>query len=187
MASAESPAESLQRFDERTATCRLFTEKEGLLSAVAHDLELSVTRFSIEREGDKTVRARFDARSLRVLHALRSGVAAPSLLSAGDLRKIEENIVNDVLDARRFPEILLVSRRVERAGEGFVMEGDLTLHGKTRSVRINVVRSGGELVAKHVISQPDYGIRPYSAMLGALRIKPDVRVVIRVPADSKSS
>ena len=97
------------------------------------------------------------------------------------------NIVIDVLDARRFPEILLVSRRVERAGEGFVMEGDLTLHGKTRSVRINVVRSGGELVAKHVISQPDYGIRPYSAMLGALRIKPDVRVVIRVPADSKSS
>lgn len=187
MASAEFPAEPLQRFDERSATCRLFTEKEGLLSAVAHDLELSVTRFSIEREGEQAVRASFDARSLRVLHALRSGVAAPSLLSAADLRKIEDNIVNDVLEARRFPEISLVSRRVTRSSGGYVIEGDLTLHGKTRALRINVVREGQKLVAEHTLSQPDYGIRPYSAMLGALRIKPDVRVVIHVPADSKSS
>jgi hypothetical protein len=33
-----------------------------------------------------------------------------------------------------------------------------------------------------VLNQPEFGITPYRAMMGTLRIKPEVRVRISVPA-----
>ena len=40
------------------------------------------------------------------------------------------------------------------------------------------------LVAEVSLHQPDFGIKPYSAMLGTLRVKPDVTVVVSLPADA---
>lgn len=48
----------MPRLDASSADCFVFTYKEGLLSAVAHDLKLRVTRFTIDTEGD-AVRAEF--------------------------------------------------------------------------------------------------------------------------------
>jgi len=41
-----------QNLDASTAECLVFTEKEGLLSGVAHDLKLRVERFRLRIDDD---------------------------------------------------------------------------------------------------------------------------------------
>jgi hypothetical protein len=165
--------------DERTAQCRVYTFKEGLLSAVAHDLEIEVGRFRIERDA-AGIRAVFDARSLRVLHATSDGRPRPDALSARDREKIEANIAGEVLETRRHPEVRFTAS-VE--GEPSEVRGTLELHGRQREVAVAVRRQGERWIGEATLHQPDFGITPYSAMLGTLRIKPDVRVRIELPSE----
>jgi len=164
------------------AECHVFTFKEGALSALAHDLEVQVGRFSIEVAPDLALDAKFDAGSLTVAHAVKDGRPSDAL-SDGDKRKIEKTILGDVLDAKRFPEIRFVAPAPTRTptGDGFVYQGQLTLHGKTRPIEVRSRAAGTTQVAELMLHQPDYGIKPYSAMLGTLKIRPDIKVRITVP------
>lgn len=167
-------------FDQREARCRVFTFKEGLLSAIAHDLEIDVARFRIEHEAG-TLRATFEASSLRVLHAMVEGRARPELLSPRDRDKIEQNIAKDVLHSARHPQIVFSA---PLADLGDVVTGDLELCGRKRAIRVAVRSEGAMYVGEVTLHQPDFGITPYSAMLGTLRIQPDVRVRIEIPRAS---
>ena len=95
-------------YDSSTAECCVFTFKEGLLSPVAHDLRLRVTRFEIE-VGD-VVNASFDATSLVVDAPMKDGRENPSALTAADKTKIAGQIRDDVLHASRHPQITFRSR-----------------------------------------------------------------------------
>ncbi|MEZ4368791.1 MAG: YceI family protein [Kofleriaceae bacterium] len=150
------------------------------LSALAHDLELEVGAWSIDVGDDGAVDARFEPGSLRVLHAVSGGVPTGAL-GDGDKRKIAATIAGEVLDARRHPELRFRAPAATAAGDGYQLSGELTLHGQTRPLRVTTRRDGEHQVAEVTLHQPDFGITPYKAMLGTLRIKPDVRVVVRVP------
>lgn len=165
------------------ARCRVFTYKEGLLSAVAHDLELDVGDFRLAWDDART-RLTLTARaaSVRVLHAMRDGRPDPSALAPRDLRKIEATVSDEVLHAARHPEILFEAERVAPDNGGFVVTGTLALHGRRRTVVATVHREGGRWIGETQLHQPDFGITPYSAMLGTLRIRPDVRVRVEAPA-----
>lgn len=163
-------------YDSKDARCRVFTFKEGLLSAVAHDLEIDVQRFSVTIEGDG-VTATFDPASLRVLHAMHDGAPRPGALSDKDKAKIESNLREDVLHVGRHPEIRFTAK-----ASGSELDGTLTLAGRSKSLRIPFRTEGNLRVAEVTLHQPDFGIAPYSAMLGTLKIKPDVRVRVELPA-----
>jgi polyisoprenoid-binding protein YceI len=164
------------RFDEKAAECLVFTFKEGLLSPLGHDLKLHVTRFVVEVADDRiAVEARFDAASLRVQAAMVDGREAQ--VSARDRRSIESTIVEEILRARRFPEIVFRSTAVTPNE----LRGALTLVGRTRDVVCKHEVEGGRHVATARLHQPDFGIAPYSAMLGTLRIRPDVLVRVSLP------
>ena len=174
--------------DQSSGEVRVFTFKEGLLSAIAHDLELAVERFTLtwdeapSSEGHTKITATFDAKSVRVLHAIAHGRPAPGTLSPRDLAKIEANIESDVLRSRAYPEVRFESSSIVREGEGFVVRGALTLTSRTNEIRADVRREGERWVTEVVIDQPRWGITPYSAMMGTLKIKPEVRVRVSVPA-----
>lgn len=182
----------MPRHDADTAQCLVFTWKEGVLSRVGHDLALRATRFEVDVErapGDPphpgpSVRAKFDATSLAVQGALRGGDPEQvdrDALSAGDRRDIERNLAREVLEVQRHPEITFTSTRIVRAGEEWRVEGELYLHGHHRPLAFPVHAAAGCWVAEVRLHQPDWGIRPYSAMLGALKVKPDVLVRISLP------
>lgn len=172
----------MPRATEKDAECRVYTFKEGLLSAVAHDLELRVERFWLEWDEARTrIEGSFDGASLRVLHAMKEGAPNPSALSSRDKTKIESNIADDVLEVKRFSAIRFVSSTVVPEGEGFVVRGTLELHGQKREIEARVVREGERYVSEVVLDQEAFGITPYRAMMGTLRIKPDVRVRVSVP------
>jgi hypothetical protein len=170
-------------YDEKSAECLVFTFKDGLLSKVAHDLQLSVTRFSVEVAlGGPVVKAELDARSLRVIQAMQNGLAAPTQLSDPDKDKIAAQIQKEVLQVERYPRITFMSRSVSRRLDGsYSIDGDLSLHGTARPISFETRVEGSKQVAEIELHQPDYGIVPFKAMLGTLKVKPNVRVRISVP------
>jgi len=168
--------------DQRRGEVRLFTFKEGLLSAVAHDLEIAVERFEIAWDDAATsVTATFDARSLRVLHPIVHGKPSPGTLSPRDLAKIESNIASDVLRSSAHPEVRFVSSTVAKQGDGFVVRGALTLLGRDADIRADVRREGDRWQTEIELDQTRWGITPYSAMMGTLKVKPVVRARLSVP------
>jgi len=175
----------MARFDAYNSECLVFSFKDGLLARLAHDLKMQVERFSIEVD-DTThqIRATFDPSSLQVACAQVDGRDDPGELSSGDKKKIHDNITKDVLHVRKHPEIRFESTNVVARGEGFAVEGTLHMHGKSRSVQASVRVDGGRWVSEVRIHQPDFGIKPYTAALGALKVKPDVLVRVSVPRES---
>jgi len=172
----------MPRLDASSASCTILTFKEGMLSAIAHDLRLRVERFTIEiGDGDEAIVARFEANSLRVDCAMKEGREASGTLSAKNKREIEKNIGADVLHARRHPEIVFRSTKVEGEGDERDIEGILTLHGVERGVHVVARQEAGRWSAELAIHQPDHGIKPYSAMFGALKVRPTVRVCVDMP------
>ena len=57
------------------------------------------------------------------------------------------------------------------------VEGDLTLVGKTAPIAFDVaVGDDGTLSGSAVVKQTDWGIKPYSALFGALKVADEVEV-----------
>ena len=159
----------------------MFTKKEGLLSRVAHDLMIRAGRFEVEIEGEAQVRLTCPAGALRVVNALLDGREAPELLAARDKVKIEDLIAREVLDAARHPEISFVSTRVDASATGYRVAGALTIAGVTRPIVAEVHRKKTCLDADVTLRQSDFGIKPYSALFGALKVQDELRVRISVP------
>jgi polyisoprenoid-binding protein YceI len=169
----------MPHFDASSGECLVFTYKDGLLASIAHDLQIRVERFDLDIEqAPLAVRARFDAASLKVIRA------EPDTLGESDKHKIEQTIADDVLHVCEHPTIVFASSTVTPEGDGFRIAGEITLHGQTRKLTFLAAPEGDRMVATVPIHQPDFGIKPYSAMLGTLKIKPDVTVRASVPRAS---
>jgi YceI-like protein len=166
-------------FDASTAECLVFTYKAGLLAGVAHDLKLRVERFEIALD-EQGIRARFEANSLRVVCAQVGGKDDPGALSDRDRREIEATIARDVLDARRHPVIEFQSSPIAPS-VGPEIQGTLRIRGREQPLLLEARRDGERAVIETMLDQTAFGIRPYTAMLGALRIRPEVRVRITTP------
>ena len=174
--------------DPSSAQCWVFTFKEGLLSAVAHDLKIRVTKFGIDvDETTRAITAQFDAKSLRVVCAMEDGKETPASLTAANKREIEGNIVRDVLHADEYPTIRFTSTSVQEKGGAYGVKGRLALHGHERQVPVQVRKEGASYIAEARLHQPDFGIRPYTALFGALKVQADVSVRIIVPATPPKS
>lgn len=162
------------RADETNAEVLVFTFKEGLLSAVAHDLKLAIGRFTLELDGE-ALGATFDPATIKVLTTRKDGADHPGLLPAMMYGEIEKNTRDDVFETRKFPSI-----RYAAAVGAKEVAGQLTLHGVTREVRCARSQTATHEVAEAWLDVRDFGIKPFRAMLGTLKVQPRVQVVVRV-------
>jgi hypothetical protein len=167
----------MPRFGPPTASCEVFTFREGVLAAVGHDLKLRVERFEIDANRTR-VSARFDANSLHVVAAMRGGKDDPGALSDRDRKEIERNLAREVLEAHRFAEISFVSTEMLPGR----IRGTLSLHGHEQAGEFPFEEVSGRCLARIDLDVRRFGIRPYTAMLGALRVAPIVHVVVSTPA-----
>lgn len=164
------------KFGPQNAEVLVFTFKRGLLSAVAHNLKIRVTSFEADvDEGARRVDARFDPASLRVVSAMRDGQENPSALTAHNRETIEKNLRDDVLHVSRFGEVRFVSTAIADQ----TITGQLTLHGVTRPISGTWRDAPDGRVARFELDQPAFGITPYTAMMGTLKVEPTVRVEVR--------
>jgi len=173
----------MARYDHSSAQCFVYSFKDGLLSKIAHDLKHRATRFAIEVDDqNRLVNATIDAASLQVDCVMKEGVEAANEMSESDKRKIESQIVDDVLHSKQHPTIHFRSTAVSPVAEGFRIEGMVNLHGVEKPIVSIAHRENGHYRADLTLHQPDFGIKPFSAMMGTLKIKPDVIVRLIVPA-----
>jgi polyisoprenoid-binding protein YceI len=171
----------MPKYDQSQAECLVFTFKEGLLSKIAHDLKISVTRFSVD-VAPAAVRAEFDLSSLRVVNAMKDGTENPEALSDSDKTKIADQIAKEVLHSDQHPTAVFSSRSVTRRGDGgYSIAGDLSLHGVTKAIQAETKVEGNQQIVSIELHQPDYGITPFKAMMGTLKVKADVTVRLSTP------
>jgi hypothetical protein len=157
-------------------TIHVFTFKEGVLSPIAHDLRLRIERFAITLEGDE-VRGEFDLRSLIVCGAIRDGVAHPAELDASKRAEIERAMHANVLRTSEHPTAHYVGLAVQdRTSNDLAISGTLELRGRLAPLSFYVRNDGGTYRAQIELCLTGWGIAPYRALFGAIRLKDAVRI-----------
>ena len=149
------------------------TSRVGAVAKAGHDLVIHVTEWSAMLDtGDApSLSLDADATSLRV----REGSGGIKPLGEDDLAKIEQTIDDQVL-RRRDIAFRATSLRVD--GDRLAVTGDLTLVGTTRPIAFELSLAGGRVTGAAVLRQTDWGIKPYTALFGALKVADEVRVEI---------
>jgi polyisoprenoid-binding protein YceI len=166
------------RFGPDNATLSVRTRRGGAAAKAGHDLLLHVTSWKgtlVAGEDAVPASAELtaDATSLRV----REGTGGIQALGDHDKANIEQTIDDEVLKRR---DIAFRSTRIERAGgDTLSMEGELTLAGKTEPIAFDVaVGADGALSAHVTVTQTRWGMKPYSALFGTLKVLDDVEVAL---------
>ncbi len=162
-------------------TIHVFTYKDGPLARFAHDLRLTVRRFAVTVAG-RDVRATFDPRSLVVDGVVKGSRVDTQTLSAKDCREILENLEQHVLKWRQHPEITFAGRVAPSEAGTLTVKGTLRLVGREGPLEVSLKRRGDRVVGEASLMQTRWGIQPFSAMLGAIRIKNVVDVRLDLPA-----
>lgn len=165
---------------EPRATLQVFTLREGLLARLGHDLRLSFARFDIACDRGN-VDVRVDLGSLQVDGAIRDAVLDDAALSAADRSKILESAREEVLQVGRYPEARYTGAAHPTAPGHFAIEGTLALRDIRAPLSVSVVLRGRELVAECTLRPSLFGIKPFRALGGAIRIRDHARIVANVP------
>jgi polyisoprenoid-binding protein YceI len=150
------------------------TGKEGAAAKMGHNLVIGVSSWegTVEGGDSPSVKLTADPSSLEVIEG--SGGAKP--LSDKDRGDIKKSVANKVLGAS---QISFNSTAVEDNGSQLIVKGDLSVAGKSAQVSIPMsVSSDGKVSGSTTLSQRDFGIKQFSAMMGALKVTDQVTVEI---------
>ena len=114
--------------------------------------------------------------------AQRAAAGFESTPSESDIAGTRSNMLEKVLEADRFPFVVLRVRAVEQG----TVQGELTLHGVTRPLRIPARIDAGaerlEVSGSFAINQTDFGIEPFSVLGGALTVQDRVDLSFTIRA-----
>jgi len=157
-------------------TIHVFTFKDGVLSAVAHDLRVRLEQFAITLEGE-AVHGEFDLRSLSLDGPVRDGVVHPDEYDASKRADVEKAMHGDVLHTDKHPMARFTGRAAAK-GEGFAVSGELELAGQKAPVAFDVSRDNGTYRAQVELVPSRWGIAQYKALFGAIRLKDVLRVEV---------
>ena len=149
------------------------TSRKGAVAKAGHDLLIHVTEWSatLDTGDDPSLSLDADATSLRV----REGTGGIKPLDEDDHANIETTIDDEVL---KRSDVRFRSTRVGAQGDRLAVEGDLTLAGRTRPIAFELALDDGRVRGEAVVRQTEWGMKPYTALFGALKVADEVRVGI---------
>jgi polyisoprenoid-binding protein YceI len=174
------------RFGPDNASLHVRTYREGMAAKAGHDLIIEVTRWDAtievaDESAGWTIELNADPRSLEV----REGLRGVKPLTDKDRVEIRRNIDTKVLGSHPIQVRSSDVRLVEADGR-LTLNGELSMAGSTRPLTAHLtVTDGGAVNGAIRLTQSDWGIRPYRGLMGALKVRDDVEVVIRanLPSD----
>jgi polyisoprenoid-binding protein YceI len=150
-------------------------ERDGMAKKMGHDLTLEVGDWSaevtVDDDPDKselTLTAK--PSSMKVVEA--KGGAKP--LSDGDKSDIKKNIDTKILSGGQ--DITFKSKSVSLNGGKANVSGDLTIQGKTQPAQVQLNITDTKVTGRTSLTQSKFGIKPFSAMMGALKVKDNVEI-----------
>jgi YceI-like domain len=161
------------RFGPSNATLSVQTRRGGAAAKAGHDLLLHVTAWEgtleVGADGAPTAaELAADATSLRV----QRGTGGMMALGEDDKANIHQTIDDEVLERR---DIAFRSTAVQ----GNRVDGELTLAGTTRPIALDLLLDEDGMVSATVtLTQSDWGMKPYSALFGTLKVLDEVEVML---------
>lgn len=166
---AIDPAQSLV-----TVTVR----RGGALARFGHDhvvASRAITGFAAPAAGRADFQFRLDQMTVDEA-VLRRAANLDTDPSADAIAGTRANMLTRVLEAERFPLVVLQARQVD----GHPLQLSITLHGVTRTVaapaRIDTTADGLSASGTLQLRQSDFGITPMSVMAGAMTVQDTMEV-----------
>jgi hypothetical protein len=143
------------------------TGREGAAAKVGHDLVIGVNSWQATIEGgdSPSIKLTADPSSLAVIEG--SGGAKP--LSDKDKGDIKKSIDGKILGSS---QISFTSSEVTDSAA----KGDLSIAGRSTSVNVPLSISGNTIKGSVTLSQSDFGIKQFKALMGALKVADAVTV-----------
>jgi hypothetical protein len=169
------------RFGPDNATLRVKTGRSGAAAKAGHDLVMEVGSWEATLDvGDSpSLELSADPTSLTVVEGTGGMQALDDDAKADILKSIDK----DVLKKK---DIKFRSTSVEQRDGSLAVKGDLELVGKSAPVQFDLsVSDDGALRGSAKVKQSTWGMKPYSALFGALKVNDEVEVVVdgKVPTD----
>ena len=166
------------RLGPENATLVVNTRRGGAAAKAGHDLELHVTSWeaTLEVAADAvptSAELTADATSLRV----HKGTGGMQSLGDDDKANIHQTIDDEVLKRQN---VSFRSTSIEPAADaGFSVEGELTLAGSTQPITFELaIDDDGTVRSAAVVTQTRWGMKPFSALFGTLKVLDDVELVL---------
>lgn len=186
------------RIIESDVTVRVY--RDGPLAHLGHNHVISSTGVA----GQVVLREPLEASSFSLSLPLDSlvvddparrseaGADFPDNLTESDREGTRRNLFGPaLLDAARFPVLHLDSEGIERSAGGYLARVRVDAAGIRRVVRfpVTIRRDGSGLSASGsvVLTHADLGLVPFSAALGALRVREDLEIAYRLVARGDAS
>lgn len=155
--------------DTQKSTLTIHVGKTGALSGVGHEHEVRAPIHSgtADTGSHPAVEIHVNARELRVIDKDASET---------DRAEVQKTMVGpEVLDSEHFQEIVFKSTGAESAGQGrWTLRGNLTLHGQTRPVTVQVTLKEGRYTGESTVKLTDFGIKPPGK--AGVRAKDEVKI-----------
>lgn len=154
-------------FDVEHSKMTVHVDKQGLFAFAAdtHDVDTPIASGSFDAES-KSVELTIDANKMQVQGPKNHD-------------KVQANMIGpQVLDVEKYPKISFRSTIIDpESTTHWVVNGDLTLHGQTHPVTVQVVKSDDKhFTGSATIRQTEFGITPIKIAGGTVRVKDDVQV-----------
>jgi polyisoprenoid-binding protein YceI len=163
--------------DTQRSTIIIHVGKSGLLSAAAHDhtIEAPISAGTIRESPAPHVEFTVETAKM----TLRPD---PKVDPKTELT-IQKDMEEMTLETVKFPEIKFRSSRVEKLADGqWKVDGDLSVHGVTKTVSLTVKLTDGAYTTHTVLKQTDFGIKPISIGGGMIKVKNEVEIDFRILA-----
>lgn len=160
-------------------TLQLRTDIAGAAARMGHRLLIDVPRWQatvqVDAETPRSIELTAELSSLVVI----SGEGGVKPITNGDRLTIADNAKKS-LDVARNPLATFTCSDLAPAGADWRLSGTLEVNGQRRPVTatVSVTDAGAhwQVASTVPVDQRDYGVKPYSAMLGKLRVGDVVRV-----------
>ena len=160
-----------------TGSIRVFTFKEGLMSAVAHDLRVQLRSFEVTLDGTD-VKGVFDLKSLLVEGPVENDVLYAERYDDGKRAEVAKAMHGQVLHTDKYPRALFTGSATPSASRsgGYRVVGELELAGSRRPLDFEVRNEQGSYRAEFELKPSSWGISQYKALFGAIKLKDILRV-----------
>jgi len=155
--------------DTEKSVMTVHVSKAGVFSAFGHDHEIAapIAGGGVDVGGRK-VELHVNAPALRV---------EDQKASDKDRNEIQTTMLGpEVLDTAKYKEIRFRSSRAEAAAGVWQVAGDLTLHGETHPVSMEVREKDGHYTGECRFKISSFGMKPVKVAGGAVRVKDEVEL-----------
>lgn len=161
----------------------LYVFKNGLMAGKKHHFVFprysGEIEYDPENPGNSKVHFQLEA---------ASAILTDDWVSEADRKKILSAALHDMMAAEKYPQLIFSSTRLEPTGSHrFAVQGMLTVRGVPKPVTVRVtlrLQSADriEVAGQAQIRLRDYGLKPPSAVLGAIGTKNEMEVSFNLTA-----